>query len=425
VLVHATLLALVAVFGARAFGATADEDIATATSLFSAGRVDEAEALVTELRKLDPAPLQVLFLSGAIALSRGKYDVAADEFRRMLARDPTLLRPRLELARALYLAGEYQTARYHFEQVLSAPLPDAVRQNVLAYLVQIRERVPSLLLGLDVLYDSNPKQATSAQFIEIGGLLFRVADPSRAQSGTGLLVTGYGRLPLPSDPNWFATAYAEWFDFSGRDMDSSYLQVLGGRRINLGRHSVELQAGGHYASYRGDDLYTGPNARVSDFVRLLPNLSLNLSLDARELDYRQFEYLSGWQYVASAELYAALAPARSLRGGLSWIRGDAAEAPYAFEGPAVFARFVQEWRGGWIGTAFARYSHLRFDAADPFFAVARDDEEWRAELSLMNRKLQYRGFAPRLTLGWVDHASNIPIYAFERAYVRMGVTREF
>ena len=99
----------------------------------------------TRLRRADPPALQVLFLSGAIALARGKYEDAAAEFRLMLVRDPTLLRPRLELARALYLAGDYQTARYHFEQVLSAPLPEPVRNNVLAYLTQIRERVPSLV----------------------------------------------------------------------------------------------------------------------------------------------------------------------------------------------------------------------------------------------------------------------------------------
>jgi len=424
-LIAAALLALLAMTGTSAWCATTDEDIATATALFASGRLDEAEALVIPLRRIEPPPLQVLFLSGAIALARGKYDDAAAEFRRMLTRDPTLLRPRLELARALYLAGDYQTARYHFEQVLSAPLPDAVRNNVLAYLFQIRERVPSLVLSLDFLYDSNPKQATSAQFIEIGGRLYRIADSSQAQAAEGVLVTAYGKLPLPRDPSWFATAYLELFDFSGSNMDSSYAQALGGKNFNWGRHSVDVQVGGHYATYQGNTLYTGPNWRVSDFVRLYPNVSLNVGLDARDLEYEQFDYLSGWQYVASAELHAALTPAQSLRGGISWIRDDAAEAPYAFQGPAAFARYVHEWTGGWIGALFARYSPLRFDAPDPFFGVTRADTELRFELAVTNRSLQYRGFAPRVTLGWVNHDSNIPIYAFQRTYVRLGVTKEF
>jgi len=423
--VAALLLVLLAMSRTSALCATTDEEIETATALFASGRLDEAQALVTTLRRIEPPPLQVLFLSGAISLARGKYDDAAAEFRRMLVRDPTLLRPRLELARALYLAGDYQTARYHFEQVLSAPLPEPVRDNVLAYLALIRERVPSLVLSLDLILDSNPKQATSAEFVEIGGRLFRVTDSSQAQSGEGILVTAYGKLPLPRDPSWFATAYLELFDFSGGEMDSSYAQALAGKHFNWGRHGVDLQLGGHYAGYQGSDLYTGLNWRVSDFVRLYPNLSVNFGVDARDLEYRQFGYLSGWQYVAFTELYAALTPAQSIRGGISLIRDDAAEAPYAFQGPAAHLRYVQEWRGGWIGSLFVRYSRLDFDAQDPFFGVTRSDTELRYEVSGTNRRLQYRGFAPRITLGRVEHHSNIPIYAFNRGYVRLGVTKEF
>ena len=43
----------------------------------------------------------------------------------------------------------------------------------------------------------------------------------------------------------------------------------------------------------------------------------------------------------------------------------------------------------------------------------------------MNRRLQYRGFMPRITVGQVEHDSNIPIYAFNRTYVRLGVVKEF
>jgi outer membrane protein len=425
-LAAAALLALLAAAATPARSETTEQEIATATALFDSGRVDEAGVIVTRLRQADPPALQVLFLSGAIALSRGKYEAAASEFRLMLVRDPTLLRPRLELARALYLSGDYQTARYHFEQVLSAPLPEPVRNNVLAYLTQIRERVPSLVMSLDVILDSNPGQATSAEFVNIGGQLFRVNNPSQGETEIGMLYTAYGKLPLPRDPSWFATAYAELYDFSGASMDSSYLQALAGKHFDWGRHSVDLQAGGHYAGFQGTDLYTGPTWRVSDFLRFYQSVSLTVGLDGRELDYQpQYQYLSGWQYIAFSELYAALTPAQSLRGGVAWIQDDAADAAYAYQGPAVHLRYVQEWRGGWIGSLFARYSQLDFQAPDPFFGTTRVDRELRYELAVMNRRLQYRGFMPRITVGQVDHDSNIPIYAFNRTYVRLGVVREF
>jgi Flp pilus assembly protein TadD len=150
VLAAGLLLGVLALLRTVASSAATDEEIATATRLLASGRLEEAEPLVARLRREEAPPLQVLFLSGAIFLERGRYDDAAEEFRRMLVRDPTLLRPRLELARALFLAGDYQAARYHFEQVLSVPLPETVRNNVLAYLTLIRERVPSLVLSLDL-----------------------------------------------------------------------------------------------------------------------------------------------------------------------------------------------------------------------------------------------------------------------------------
>ena len=44
---------------------------------------------------------------------------------------------------------------------------------------------------------------------------------------------------------------------------------------------------------------------------------------------------------------------------------------------------------------------------------------------LTNRKLVFRGAAPTLTLGYVDRGSNIELYAFNRTYVRVGITKEF
>src|SRR5215831_914058 len=106
---------------------TPEDEIALATRLLETGRIEEAQTIVSRLRATPDPPLQVLFLSGALYSLTGHYREAAEEFRLMLARDPTLLRPRLELARALFLARQYNAARYHFEQVLASPLPPARR----------------------------------------------------------------------------------------------------------------------------------------------------------------------------------------------------------------------------------------------------------------------------------------------------------
>jgi len=162
---------------------TPEEEIAEATRLLESGRIDEAQIIVSRLRAAPNPELQVLFLSGALYAIKGRYREAAEEFRLMLARDPTLVRPRLELGRVLFMAREYNAARYHFEQVLASPLPDTVRANVLAYLTVIRERVPSFAFSFDIVSDSNPKQATSNSIVEIGGLLYQLNQSALAQRG--------------------------------------------------------------------------------------------------------------------------------------------------------------------------------------------------------------------------------------------------
>ena len=394
-------------------------------ALLAANRLDEAEALVAQLRAAPDPDLQTIFLSGMIHVARGRYTQAAEEFRLMLARDPTLLRPRLELARALYLAHDYQGARYHFEQVLAAPLPDTVRQNVLAFIGDIRNRVPSFAFTLDLVSDSNPKQATSSKTIEIAGQSFVLSPDSRAEEEVGLLATVQAKFPIPSNPELYASGYVEVYDYPQRDLDQLYLQLMGGKYFPGARHEFNVEAGMHYGSYQGRTLYSGPAARMAYGVRLRPNVFFTASLDAREFAYDDYTYLTGWQFSQSVELRYAISTDKSVRPGFFLVQRDAEEDPYAYDGAGVSLRYVQEWRGGWIASLSGQYARYRYRAADLLAGIRRDDDEWRVELTLANRLLTFKGFAPRLTLSAAERDSDIELYAYDRRYVRVGFTREF
>ena len=157
-----------------------------------------------------------------------------------------------------------------------------------------------------------------------------------------------------------------------------------------------------WPTYAGHTLYQGATWRVSDFVRLGQTVALNLAAEARDLRYEDFPFLSGWQYVGNAEVRHAITPASSIFGGLTYIRGLAAEDPYAFTGYGINVRYTHELKGGWIGSLFYQYSWYGFDGVDPFFGVVRVDSDNRVELSVTNRYLSYKGFAPRLTVGTDD-----------------------
>ncbi|MCW5620009.1 MAG: DUF560 domain-containing protein [Burkholderiales bacterium] len=150
-------------------------------------------------------------------------------------------------------------------------------------------------------------------------------------------------------------------------------------------------------------------------------------MDARKFDHDEpiGDHLERWQFSQSAGAALRHQSQQERAPRLRFlIRSAMREAAYAYDAIGVGCAVLQEWKGGWIGGLYAHGS-FKYREADIFAGVVRDDTEWRVELSLTNRLLTFRGFAPRLTLGAVDRDSNIGLYAFDRRYVRIGVTREF
>lgn len=401
------------------------QDQALAASLMAAGREAEAEPIVTRLRAIDPPDLQTLFLSGMLHLAASRYDKAAQEFRLMLTRDPSLLRPRLELARALYLNRDYDSARYHFEQVLATQLPDTVRANVLSYISDIRTRVPSFNISVDIVSDSNPRSATSSRTVEIAGQPFVLTEDSRAKQKYGLQMSAQAKLPLASNPNWYATGYIENYDYPGRELDQTYVQLIGGRHFEWTTQEVNIELGGHYGAYQGTDLYRGPVGRVSYSARLRPSLWGNITLDARQFDYQGYPSLNGWQYAQSVELRWAPSTSAMLAPNLFFIQRDARDPASAFDAIGLGLRYGQEWPGGWLTQLTANYSKFDYGGVDNLLLKVRKEDEWRAEFSIAHRQFRLRGFVPRITFGYVDHRSNLDFYAFDRFYLRVGVTKDY
>ena len=49
----------------------------------------------------------------------------------------------------------------------------------------------------------------------------------------------------------------------------------------------------------------------------------------------------------------------------------------------------------------------------------------RPSPSLLRRDLRWRGFSPKLVVGYNKGVSNIPLFEFDRSYVRVQLTRQF
>lgn len=399
--------------------------IAEAEALFASNKIAELKPLLAELKQDNPPYLAVLFLSGMVANFEGDYAAAANEFRAMLTRDPTLIRPRLELALALQKNGDRQTAKYHYEQVLAANLPDSVKRNVYQQLGDIRERLPSVRLSVDVVSDSNPKQTTNSRVIQIGGLSYVLNDAGSAKSVLGLLVTADASLPLPSNPSWYAHAYGEVYEYPSRELDLMYGEASIGKRFDKGEHSLALEVGLHGSSYQDRALYQGYLARTNVFMRPMPKLAVVIDASVKSYDYKSLKYLNG--NLVSVGINNIYVPSLTQRWdlGVNLSKNNADEAAYSFTQPGLSARFIQEWSGGWITGARLQGLIASYDAPDPFFGETRRDKEARIEVDVLNRKLKLWAFSPKLLMGYVKRNSNLELYSYDRIYIRAGLSTEF
>lgn len=384
-----------------------------------------AQLLAPLLAEPEPA-LEALFLAGMAASQQGDYAAAAGFFRAMLTRDPSLVRPRLELALALQKSGDFQAARYHYEQVLSAAaLPDPVRRNIYRQLGDIRAREPSLKLTLELASDTNPQQITSSRTVTIGGRPYTLSNPNSGELKWGVAASANVHVPLPSDPSWFAQAYGLAYEYPGRTLDNLYAQAAIGKRFELGRDELTLAAGGQVSSSQDRRQYAGALARASGLWAQSPNLAWRLDAEVKSYRYSRLPYLDGKFSTLGLTAIIIPTPARRWELGAAFAYYGAAEDAYSYRQPSVSARVSQEWPGGWITGLRLAALQSEYGAPDPFFGKVRRDTEGRVEIDVLNRKLRWLGFSPQLLVGYVKRDSTLEINRYHRMYSRVGLSTSF
>ena len=173
---------------------------------------------------LDPGT-QRDFVDGMISYEGRDYRRAEAMFRRILDRDPGLLRVRLELARTLYMERKDEQADYHFGLAAGEHPPTSVLRNILRFREAIRSR-RSWRFNLDfgIAPDSNINSATDKESVDIYGLPFQLDPDGRARSGTGRFVGGdasvrlnrEGKVPI------YLGAYGRTVRYGDPRFDDSY-----------------------------------------------------------------------------------------------------------------------------------------------------------------------------------------------------------
>ncbi len=398
------------------------------------GRGDNAAAEQL-LSAVDPATVDVNdldFLRGTLAFQTERYRDAAEYFGRILARDPSLNRVRLELARARFMAGDDGEAERQFRAAIAAGVPPAVARNVGGFLGELRRRRHyDFGIGVGIAADNNINVATTAQTVDLFGLPFDIDQSARKTSGYGLAFNASGNYQWDLAGNDVRLKVGgQVYDAEYKDGDFVDRQVAlyaGPRFMFKDNSEFSVIATGAHRWYGGKNLTDAYGARIEGEKPLGHRFLFNGSASWQNQTYLrpQFSSYSGPVYQVNTVLTYAQ---RSgfLRGNIGVVRENARIEPlrdwqYVF-GAGIYRHTLPAHFSAYVSTQLAL---ARYDAPLAAFGVKRGDEQIDVRLSISNAKLTFGRFTPIFTYIHTERFSNIPIYAYSRDRFELGFNWTF
>ncbi|MEE4184165.1 MAG: DUF2860 family protein [Gammaproteobacteria bacterium] len=409
--------------------------------------------------------IEARFAEAYAALNAERLYTARKLLAELVTDYPTLLRARLELARAEYLARDLDAAEAQVLRVLDDPeVPASVRTTLLAFLAQIRDDQQTLadrhswsgqIYG-GLLYDSNVNFGVSRDVIDLGGARLNLAP--ELSDGAGVIDAGLGHTYNPnktfrsgertgfflwqSQLNGYYRGYFGNDEFtlpvppattiSTEDFDLGVATfrtgpswvVPGAWRFGIGLQADQLWLGGSKLAFIGS---VNPNGTW----QLNPLTAVSAGLTWSRRNFQQFspDGRDGDLWRADASISRLVLERKvNLEAGIGYGVLDADDERFSFGSADAFVGATwQAWTRGQLYTRLG-YRKFNYDGAElPPFSAARNEDEWRYTLGFRHQ------FARTFLEGWVlrgewiytNNSSNIPVFEFDRNLLSIGLEKSF
>lgn len=405
---------------------TSETDAAAA--LIEGGKLDDAKRVLAHVLQLTPNDNQAIFLVGIIAVAEKRYDAAIEAFRRILAAEPNRERVRLELARAFFLEADYDNAERNFRFARAGDLPPATKTLIDEYLgAIIRLRQWSYNAGIALAGDTNANGATTVHTVDLYGLPFTLADNARQKSGAGLAIDLAGEW----SPLLFGATKARMgailhgLEYSAPAFDDTTLSLYAGPEFLLSRWQIDTLLTSFRQWYGNAPYNEGIGGRTILTYFIDPTLQVSTAVDVQTLSYHTQTFENGPLVSANVALGYTLSPSSILRL-TAGVASQRAKLPaYANSMFWLALDYYRDLPWGFSGDIQPAYSWTNYDAALTAFGAVRNDAVLALRIGVLNRRIEYDGFAPSLSYIFLYQQSSIPLYRYSRNEIQFGITRQF
>jgi len=399
-----------------------------AALLMQAGKIPEAKRVLAMLEKSDPKDNEVQFLLGMIAVRETRYADAIHRFHAILVSDPKAVRVRLELARAFFLAKDYDNAERQFRRARAGALSPAVTANIDRYLVTIRaSRRWTHALSIALAPDTNVNVGPGVTSVGLYGLPFTLSPSARPRSGVGVNVAAGGEWSPPVSKNVRLRIGGQinTTDYRYAAVDDTTIAAYAGPRFFAGRWDVSPLLTGFYRLYGNRFYNEGIGGSVQTIYYPNARLGVTATVGAQQVTFTRPSGQGGLAVSGALGFVRPLSPASVLSGGVSVARQNAGLSVYANTLEQIRLGYDRDLTHGVSISIQPSYAWIDYDAAQAAFGITRRDRQLQTQVAILNRRIDVYGFTPRLAYTYTHNASSIPLYAYERHQVQMGLTRAF
>ena len=394
------------------------------------GNYAMAARILAAVLRDDPSSTEALFLMGEMSSRQGKFADAIPYYRKIIVDHPSLVRVRLDLARALFETGADDSAEYNFHLALAeGDLPHTVIDNVERYLAIIRSRrhfVYSVNFGIAP--DTNLNKATAADHVTLFGLPFALSPDARKQSGVGVTgtVAGEYRADLTSDTRWRTGALLYGLKYpSASEFDDSQARGSMGPQWFFKNGDISV-LGVAQKRWYGEKAYsTGVGGRLEGQHWLTKQFLYSGYFEGVSSSYDTQPFLDGYYLDQGNFFDYYLTPSSFVRATLGFGYQKADSDVFSNWYYKVGLAYQREFAYGITANVAPEVQWTNYQETDPLFGVRRQDRQIFVRLSLYKRDFTIFGFAPVVSYSYTTNQSNEFLSKFDRSQFQLGFTRQF
>jgi hypothetical protein len=357
---------------------------------------------------VDPNKANALFEDAMAKVRDGQFAVAVVEYRQLLREVPTP-RIKLELARALYLAGKYRNSLSLFKEIyLNSRTPQIVRRNILPFMEGAEVRLLRVRYGISVVTDSNPSQVAEGGTIFFNGYPYEYQPPAPKKPA-------YGIQPWVSVEKLWNNGFLTKFYGSARlfknsALDAGNLQASIAKQIPavpglFVQASIAVQA-------KKDDSYYLPSIEAWKRFRLSRATSVGMG-DEIGYMFAENNDISGMYYRPYAFGSWALMPNATVFSRISVEYLNSRNNYYTYYAPKITVGMDFRVKHFEL-TPELTVTRTAFTQYDSFWGLTRRDTTIRPEITISNDLLEWDGIRPELSFFYERRNSNVDIYDYNQ-----------